>query len=636
MSIAEIFTEKAVEEALSHLELKKNTCGPDGIYLSDLRNYWRINHEAVLEQLRQGRYMPGLVQQTEIISKTGKRRKISIFSSLDRLLLRCIARYLEDTLDQVFHANCFAFRSNLGISAAVSRMSDYIAQGFKWEVRVDIRDYFDSISLEKLKCILVEALPDKIILDLIFRFLHVRVIDGDSITPIKKGLLQGSPLSPLLANLYLTSLDEWIDEHAHAFCRYSDDIFVCFRERREAEAFYPILADRLRTVYFLDIRKEKSGVVDMGRQIFLGYSFHVSDDGETALAEKTRRDARSVYGDWFETHIRQSDKNYHLVNDGILSKKDYNILFENEDKKQYIPVETMGSLNIYSDVIFTSGFFRMAAQKNLYISIYNKHGELAGSFIPADTGYRSKTMLRQAEIYLDQKRRMQIAKSIEIGTMHNLRANLRYYAKVQKSPVLEEKVQLFNNLMNSMKNAQTIESLLLIEARARQVYFSAFNEILNNADFCFIRRTRRPPKDPINALISFGNTYLYHRVATEVNKTSLDLRIGFLHSTNKRSQSLNLDIAEIFKPLIVDRAIFTVINKRILNGKSHFRPTDEGGVYLNADGKKIFIQELDNKLYQRRANAEGTVNFDILIREEVQKILRFVNKGDRYKPYKYY
>lgn len=119
--------------------------------------------------------------------------------------------------------------------------------------------------------------------------------------------------------------------------------------------------------------------------------------------------------------------------------------------------------------------------------------------------------------------------------------------------------------MADMKKAGDINRLMLMEAKARRLYYAMFNEIISDRAFAFTVRSKRPPKDPINALISFGNVWLYSRVASEIAKTSLDARIGFLHATGDRGESLNLDIAEIFKPLIVDRSIFTLINKGMMD-----------------------------------------------------------------------
>ena len=163
-----------------------------------------------------------------------------------------------------------------------------------------------------------------------------------------------------------------------------------------------------------------------------------------------------------------------------------------------------------------------------------------------------------------------------------------------------------------------------------------FNAILDVPGFRFTGRTRRPPRDPLNALISFGNTWLYQRVATEIGKTALDIRIGFVHAANNRSQSLNLDLAELFKPLIVDRAIFTLVNKLMISEQRHFEAMDNGGIYLNREGKRIFLNELDAKVYAVRTVDGKPATFDTKIREEIRNLLRFINGGDEYKPYKYH
>ena len=137
-------------------------------------------------------------------------------------------------------------------------------------------------------------------------------------------------------------------------------------------------------------------------------------------------------------------------------------------------------------------------------------------------------------------------------------------------------------------------------------------------------------------MISFGNVYLYSRVATAINKTSLDIRIGFVHSAMNRNQTLNLDIAEIFKPIIVDRVIFTMINKKMIQSIEHFEISKDGGIWLNREGKRLFIRELDKKMYQKQTSGQQTLSFDTRIRNEVYGIYRYVIHGDKYKPYKYF
>jgi CRISPR-associated endonuclease Cas1 len=186
-----------------------------------------------------------------------------------------------------------------------------------------------------------------------------------------------------------------------------------------------------------------------------------------------------------------------------------------------------------------------------------------------------------------------------------------------------------------MNEATDMTELLMIEARNRQQYYRCFNEIIKSEGFLFEKRTKRPPRDPLNAMISFGNVCLYQRIATELYKHQLDIRIGFLHATNNRSQSLNLDIAELFKPIIVDRTIFTLINKGMIHPVSDFESTSEGGIYLNSHGKSIFLQEYENKLYQKVTQNDTKVTYDTLIRQETRKIFRTIHYGENYKPFKY-
>jgi len=212
---------------------------------------------------------------------------------------------------------------------------------------------------------------------------------------------------------------------------------------------------------------------------------------------------------------------------------------------------------------------------------------------------------------------------------------LRYYYKRTKQVELQITINEVTAIMTELKACSGLEELMMLEARAKQKYLQAFDYMVADEAYPFEKRTRRPPRNELNALISFGNVFLYQRIATEIQKTALDIRIGFAHATNNRSESLNLDIAEIFKPIIVDRAIFTIIHNMEINKSEHFEKTEDGGVYLNKIGKKIFIHELEQKLYQKISVKGVRKTYDTIIRDEIKKILRYVKCGEKYKPFKY-
>lgn len=190
--------------------------------------------------------------------------------------------------------------------------------------------------------------------------------------------------------------------------------------------------------------------------------------------------------------------------------------------------------------------------------------------------------------------------------------------------------------MNAINEGKSIDALMLIEAKTRQLYYSAFNKILTGDEFVFIKRTKRPPEDEINAMISFGNTLLYNRFLHIIWKTPLDPRIGVIHATNRRNHSLNLDFADIFKPIITDRVIFSLVNFKQIKVEKHFVKNSDGSVYLNDSGKRIFLEKFQEKMSSKIVIKNESLTYHQLMVNEVRNFTKYVLNNQKYKPYKYY
>ena len=178
-----------------------------------------------------------------------------------------------------------------------------------------------------------------------------------------------------------------------------------------------------------------------------------------------------------------------------------------------------------------------------------------------------------------------------------------------------------------------LAELMALEGNTREAYYKTFDLILDRPDFTFDKRTRRPPQNNLNTLISFGNSLMYTVVLSEIYKTHLDPRIGYLHATNFRRFSLNLDVAEIFKPIIVDRLIFSLIDKQMLD-QSDFEK-DTGGIVLKEKGRKTFVAEFDKRLsttINHRAVGHP-VSYRRLIRMELYKLEKHLMEEEAYKPF---
>jgi len=251
-------------------------------------------------------------------------------------------------------------------------------------------------------------------------------------------------------------------------------------------------------------------------------------------------------------------KTIYIFNDGEIHRKDNTIYFEGDDGKKYLPVEDIGEICVIGEVGTSKKFLEFCTSNQIVIHYFNHHEYYVGSYYPREHYNSGYMILNQAEHYLDIGKRKCLAYKFIQGSALNIINVLKYYCNRGKDigKNIENIVQLLEKLDNSMD----IEQMMAIEGNIREGYYAAFDNILENNTFSFDVRSKRPPLNKMNSLISFGNSLLYTTVLSEIYNTHLDPRIGYLHSTNNRRFTLNLDVAELFKPIIVDRIIFTLIN----------------------------------------------------------------------------
>jgi len=240
-------------------------------------------------------------------------------------------------------------------------------------------------------------------------------------------------------------------------------------------------------------------------------------------------------------------------------------------------------------------------------------------------------ILKQAKFYEDEVKRLIIAKQFIKGAAANTLKILKYYNRREKN--LNEYIVEIENLIEIMNEQNTVNEAMAYEGQIKQSYYKAFNTIIDNKEFSFDKRTRRPPKDYLNALISFSNSIIYTQVLSEIYQTHLDPRIGFLHTTNFRRFTLNLDVAEIFKPVIGDRTIFSCLNKKIITEKDFDK--DLNGIMLNDKGRKKFLQHFEERLKQtiKHSKLNKQVSYRRLMRLELYKLEKHLMEEEMYKPF---
>lgn len=632
MVLEDVFSDENLEEAFESFADKHDSHGLDGVKLSELRAYWETNGKKIKESIFNGTYKVGAVEQRQIVNRKGKKRTISLMNSIDRFIFRALYQKMASEWEKQFSQYSYAYQNNKGVLTAVEQAAKYMEEGKDWSVELDIQNFFDNINHSIIISKLKAGIEDVRVLDLLIAYLTCTLLDDHVFHQMEQGVLQGGPLSPLLANVYMNELDHYMEKQGYSFCRFGDDINIYCSTYEEAIVAFSDVTARMEKIEQLPLNHGKTGIFKGINRKYLGYRFEMKDGH--VIVKKEQRAYKTVYRDWYTTGIQKMDHNYHLINEGILTKQDFNILFESENGKKYIPVETTDSLYIYSNVIMSGNFFDFMNQVGLNVSFINKYGEKIGSFVPNNSRRNIKTELKQLRMYDSEKERLDMARRLEIASVSNIRANLRYYQRRKNATELEAAVKDMTDIITKLNEARDINHMMMLEAQARQKYYGCFNSILEGKQFYFDKRTRRPPQDPLNAMISFGNTLLYQRIANEINRTSLDIRIGIVHAAGNRPESLNLDLADLFKPILVDRTIFTLVNRKMIN-VNDFVEVENNGIYLNNRAKKIFISEYENKLYQKVTFDGAERTYDYLIKNEIQKLKKYIENGEKYKPYKY-
>ncbi len=275
-------------------------------------------------------------------------------------------------------------------------------------------------------------------------------------------------------------------------------------------------------------------------------------------------------------------EDYYITQDGGLTRHENTVYFENDNTKRALPVNKIYSIYAYGRLSFSSGVVDYLAKSGIPIHFFNYYGFYEGSFYPRETLISGDLTVKQASNYLDISKRLLLAKSFVEGACGN-------------------------------------------------IYYTALDEIFPE-NYRIIKRSRMPPANRMNTLISFGNSLMYTTTLSEIYNTQLNPTISFLHEPFERRFSLALDVSEIFKPIIIDRIILKLVNKNMLDDEC-FRG-EIGDMLLNDKGKKLFLTEYNEKLSTtiKHRGLEQNVSFKRLIRLELYKLVKHCLGEKDYKP----
>lgn len=280
---------------------------------------------------------------------------------------------------------------------------------------------------------------------------------------------------------------------------------------------------------------------------------------------------------------------------------------------------------------FNTAFLSFISQYGIPIHFFNYYHFYTGSFYPKEKLLAGQLLVKQVEHYIDYDKRLTLARKFINAAADNIHRNLRYYNGRGKD--VSAYMKEIDYLRKKIMKTATIEELMGTEGNIRKQYYAAWNVIVDQ-NIQFEKRIMHPPDNMINSLISFVNSLIYAKVLSEIYHTQLNPTISYLHESGVRRFSLCLDIAEVFKPLIGDRLIFSLLNRNQITEKSFTKELNF--LHLKKESSKLIVKELEERMKKTIMHKElgRQVSYQYLIRLEAYKFIKHLIGEKEYEGFK--
>ena len=273
--LEQILSPSNLNSAYRQVRRNKGAGGVDRMDVGSLKDYLVRGKEELITSIERGKYRPNPVRRVEIPKENGKRRGLGIPTVVDRVIQQSIAQQLSLLYEPEFSPESFGFRPKRSAHQALSKCRDYITEGYKYAVDIDLERFFDTVNHSKLIEVLSRKIKDGRVISLIHKYLNAGVMKEGKYEETPEGVPQGGPLSPVLSNILLNELDRELERRGHKFVRYADDMVIFCRSRRSAERTMQNIIPFIEGKLFLKVNRDKSQVAHVRGIKFLGYSFYI-------------------------------------------------------------------------------------------------------------------------------------------------------------------------------------------------------------------------------------------------------------------------------------------------------------------------------------------------------------------------
>ena len=326
----------------------------------------------------------------------------------------------------------------------------------------------------------------------------------------------------------------------------------------------------------------------------------------------------------------KSESKY-IFSKGDLTRQDFSIKYKNEKGNFYLPIEKIKELYCFNDITISTKLLDILGTAGIVVHFFNYYENYVGTFYPKKALISGKLNVKQAITF--ENNRLVIAKAIVNGIAKNIKAVVYHYYRHGVKD-LKELIDFCSKDVNRLlEKSNDIKQILSVEGKIWAMFYASFKYFLPE-DFVINKRVKRPPDNPMNALISFGNTLLYTKTISQIYNTHLDQAISFLHEPSEARFSLSLDLSEVFKPIIVFKTIFDLVNNKKLKVEKHFEEKLNYSL-LNENGKKVFIEAFEERINQtfEHPKLNRKITYKQAIKLDGYKLIKYILEGKEFIPF---
>lgn len=571
---------ETLRQAWARVEANHGAAGGDGVTVERFAFFVPAALDRLSERLRGFTYRPGPARRVNVPKKSGGLRPLDIPCVIDRVAQGAAVLALQPVLEPEMEDSSFAYRPGRGVADAVRRIAALRRDGFTHVVDGDISRYFENVPHEMLLSKLERATGDDAILDLVALWL-------EWYAPAGKGLPQGSPLSPLLANLYLDAVDEAIARRGVRLVRYADDFVLLARSEAAAEGVLTRMT-ALLAEHGLELHPDKTRVVSFERGFrFLGHLFvrsfvlkEMLDDtpAEDAIGAAEAAIVAAAAGTEPPAPSDEADAGagprgpyapgqrvLYLLEPGrrLAAEADAFAVTEADAPILRLPHRRVDRIEVGEGVAIEVGALDLAAASETEICRVNGHGETVGRWTgPALARSHARRHLAQAATALDPARRLELARILVAGRIRNQRAVLHRVNRARKDPDTVLAAARMMRILRRLRQAESVDEAMGFEGEAGRLYWPALKRALE-PDLGFTgQRRRRPAGSPMDAVLNALVSLLARDVRIALVRHGLHPGLSVLHVPEDGEDALVYDLMEEFRAPLAEATAVALVNRR--------------------------------------------------------------------------